>query len=260
MKSDLKLEFEFDDIKSYKVGSMVVLEPKTDWFQTLLNVDESFELIEWMDLAGNDKSVKGILFIGNEDCFCDKAYARHLSTFSGENINPDEPRIVVKITDSKKRAIQINMLNNYIKKILETPKMFLISLTGCVVSPFFGLSLAADFRIASPDLIIHLNSKEYGLHPSGGIPLFMEKQVGLSKTQEIIYNQKYIDALTAKNLGLINHLTSSKNYKNDVISYSLDLLDSTSYEYFFYTKQLINNKLIKEFTNYAKLESNFAVH
>lgn len=260
MKRELKLEFEFDDIKSYKVGSLVILEPKTDGFHTLLNVDESFEIIQWLDLAGKDKTVKGILFIGNENCFCDKAYAKHLSDLTGENINHDEPRIVKKIIDDKKRSIQINMLNNYIRKIIETPKMFIIALTSCVVSPFFGLSLAADYRIASPDLIIHLNSKEYGLHPSGGIPFFMIKHVGLSKTQEILYNQRYMDASTAKYLRLINHLTSLTNYRNDVISHTIEMLESTNYEYFFYTKQLINYKLLEEFESYTQLETSMGLH
>jgi len=247
-------------IKSSKIGSLVILEPKTDGFHTLLNVGESFELIEWLDMAGKDKSVKGILFIGNENCFCDNAYAKHLATLTGENINPEEPRPVKKIIDDKKRSIQINMLNNYIRKIIETPKMFFVALTNCVVSPFFGLSLAADYRIASPDLLIHLNSKEYGLHPSGGVPFFMVRQLGLLKTQEILYNQRYMDALTAKNLGLINHLTSSNNYRSDAISQAIEILESTSYEYFFYTKQLINHKILKEFQVYTELESQMDLH
>ncbi|MBU1095876.1 MAG: hypothetical protein A2499_03715 [Stygiobacter sp. RIFOXYC12_FULL_38_8] len=260
MKKELKLEFEFEDIKSYKIGSLVILEPKTDGFRTLLNVDESFELIEWIDLAGKDKSVKGILFIGNENCFCDKAYAKHLATLTGEYINPEEPRLVKKIIDDKKRSIQINMLNNYIRKIIETPKMIFIAITSCVVSPFFGLSLAADYRIASPNLLIHLNSKEYGLHPSGGVPFFMIKQVGLSKTQEILYSQRYMDALTAKLLGIINHLTSPNNYRSDAISHAIEMLESTSYEYFFYTKQLINHKILNEFQVYTELESQMDLH
>jgi len=110
MKKELK--FEFDDIKSFKLGSLVVSEPKTDAFNTLLNIDESFELIEWLDMAGKDKSVKGILFIGNDICFSDKVYSKHLATLTGEFINPEEPRVVKKIIDDKKRSIQINMLNN----------------------------------------------------------------------------------------------------------------------------------------------------
>lgn len=117
-----------------------------------------------------DKTVKGILFIGNDYCFGEEAHTKHLKSMTGEDINPEEPHIVRKIIDHNKRSIQINMLNSYIRKIIELPKMIIMALSHCVVSPFWGLSLAADYRIANPNLLIHLNSKEYGLHPSGGVP------------------------------------------------------------------------------------------
>jgi len=87
----------------------------------------------------------------------------------------------------------------------------------------------------------------------------MIKQLGLSKTQEILYNQRYLDALTAKNLGIINHLTSSNNYRSDAISQAIEIIESTSYEYFFYAKQLINHKILEEFAIYTELESKMAL-
>jgi enoyl-CoA hydratase/carnithine racemase len=107
---------------------------------------------------------------------------------------------------------------------------------------------------------VHLNSKEYGLHPSGGVPFFMEKQIGLSKTQEILYGEKILDAETLKNLGLINQLTSVNNYRNDAISITNNILESTNLEYFYYTKQLVNYKLLKEFESYTNLESKMEFH
>lgn len=176
MEKELKVEFELENIKSSKIGSVIVLEPKSDGFQGLLNIEENVELLDWLDLIGRDNSVKGILFIGDENCFGDNAYAKHLKSLTGEDVNPEEPRIVKKIVDHKKRSIQINMLNSYIRKFIELPKMIFIALSHCVVSPFCGLSLAADYRIANPNLLVHLNSKEFGLHPCGGVPFFMKNR------------------------------------------------------------------------------------
>ena len=122
--------------------------------------------------------------------------------------------------------------------------MFFISLTNSVGSLFWGLSLAADYRIANPNLIVHLNSKAHGLHPTGAVPFFMKKQVDLSKTQELLYNKNILDAQTAKDLGLINQLTSVKNYRNDVILMVNEILETTNYEYFLYIKMLINHRLL----------------
>jgi enoyl-CoA hydratase/carnithine racemase len=260
MGAELKIEFEIDYFKSSKIGSLIILELKDDAFKALLNIEENIELLNWFDLAGDDKSVKGILVLGDKNCFCDEAYARHLSALTGEYIDPERPRIVKKIIDNRKRSIQINMLNSFIKKFISLPKMVFVSLTGCVVSPMWGLSLAADYRIASPDLMIHLNSKEFGLHPSGGVPFFMSKQIGLSTTQEILYTVKHLNAETVRDLGLINRLTSEDNYRNDVIGIASEILDSTSYDYFYYTKQLINHRLLKEFELYSDLEYKMELH
>ena len=260
MEKEMKVEFELENIKSSKVGSIIILEPKSDGFQGLLNIEENIELLEWFDFVGQDQSVKGILFIGDEYCFGDYAYAKHLKSLTGEDILPEEPRIVKKIVDHKSRSIQINMLNSFIRKIVELPKMTFVALSHCVVSPFWGLSLAADYRIANPNLLVHLNSKEYGLHPSGGVPFFMKKQLGLSKTQEILYGEKILDAQTLKNLGLINKLTSANNYRDDAISITNNILESTNLEYFYYTKQLVNFRLLKEFESYTDIESKMEFH
>lgn len=259
MKKTLTIEFDYEDIKSFRVGSLIVLEPKTDAIKTLFNFDESFTLIDWMDMIGKDTSIKGILFIGNKECFSDNVYAKYISSITGQHIDSEHSKFVTEFVESRKREIQINMLNNYIREIIKFPKMFFIALTDCVVSPFFGISLVSDFRIANPNLVIHLNSKEYGLHPSGGVPLFLTKHVGFSKTQELLYSRRFIDSSEAKELGIINYITSD-NYRNDSLSIAIEIINSTNAEYFRYTKKLVNYKLLSEFSSYADIESNMAQH
>lgn len=260
MKKTLTIEFDYEDIKSFTLGSLVVLEPKTDAIKTLFNFDESFDLMDWIDLVGKDNSIKGILFVGNEECFSDNVYTKYISSISGQEINSQNPKFITEFIDPRKRQIQINMLNNFIRKIIAFPKMVFISLTGTVVSPFFGLSLAADFRIAHPNLKIHLNSIEYGLHPSGGVPIFLKKHIGISKTQEILYSQRFINTSDAKGLGLLNMLTSPDNYRNEALSIAVDIINSSSVEYFYHTKKLVSYNLLNEFNAYADFESNWALH
>lgn len=260
MKKNLTMEFDYEDVRSFRIGTLIVLEPKTDAIKTLFNFEESFGLMDWMDVIAKDNSIKGILFIGNEECFSNNVYSKYMSSITEQYIDPQQPRFVTEFVDKRKREIQINMLNNYIRKIIEFPKMVFIALTGCVVSPFFGISLVSDFRIASPNLVIHMNSKEYGLHPSGGVPLFLMKHIGLSKAQEILYSQRFIKVNDAKEMGLLNYLTSVDNYRNDVLSIAIEIINSTDVEYFFYTKKLVNHILLNEFNAYVDIESNMALH
>lgn len=260
MENRMTIEFENQNFKSSRIGSLVVLDTKTDGFQTLVKVEDNMEFFNRMDSINQDKSIKGLLIVGKESFFGDEAYIKHLAHLTGETVDPENPAVVKKIVDSHTRSIQINMLNGYIRRFIDMPKMLFFALSGRVVSPFWGMSLAADYRIVSSNFSVHLNSKEYGLHPSGGVPFFMIRQIGLAKTQELLYGAKCIDFETLKNLGFISHVTSVENFRDEAIATASNILESSSLEYFYYTKQLINFNLLKEFDNYTALESKMALH
>ncbi len=260
MENELKLEFEADYFESHKIGSLLILELKVDGFQTLIDVQANMELLSWLDFIADEKSVKGLLIIGNEKIFGDEAYARHLSTIAGEIIKPDEPRLIDKFVDHRLRSIQVNMLSTFIKRFISFPKLVLSALTDRVVSPFWGLSLSMDYRIASPNFSVHLNSKEFGLHPSGGVPFFLLKSLGWARTQGLLYGEKYLDAETLLKFGLLNRITSPGNYRSDSIKIASQLLDSTSYEYYLYTKQLVNYNLVKEYDAYSNIDYRMEQH
>ncbi len=260
MENRFNYEFETPYLKSTLAGPLIILEPKTDSFEALVDVHIGPKSFEWLDAVAGDKSIKGILLLSSGDYFGEIPFARHLSKLSGEDINPDKPVIINKIVDKDKRSIQINMLNTYIKKILAAPQIVFVALANTVVSPFWGVSLACDYRIAHPNLIVHLNSREFGLHPSGGVPFFMNKYLGHAITKEYLFAERFIKAEKALDLGLVNFITSKNNYQNDSIARAKEILESTSYEYFYYTKKIMNTNLIKEFDNYTVIEGQMEMH
>jgi hypothetical protein len=48
--------------------------------------------------------------------------------------------------------------------------------------------------------------------------------------------------------------------RKDALSIAIDIINSTDVEYFFYTKKLVNHKLLNEFNAYVDIESNMALH
>jgi len=96
MENKNNIEFELESIKSHKVGSLVVLEPKTDTFQIFNNITNTIKLYECFDYVSNDETIKGILYLGDEHCFGEEAYARLLKSLTGENINPREPHFELR--------------------------------------------------------------------------------------------------------------------------------------------------------------------
>ena len=249
MQKELYIEFENENISSRKVGSILVLELKREAFHLIIDLDESFEMLDWFNLISKDKGIKGLLIIGDQNAYCDEAYAQYLSEVTGEKILPDKKHAIKSFKEKNKREIEINMLNNFTRMFIENPKIIIAAMSGCVASPFWGLSLVADLRIAAENTEFHLSDKLYDLYPSGALPFFLKKHIGLSKTQEIIFTKDKITAAEARSLGLLNGLVSKDNFKSDSISYANKILEY-DYEYFKNAKILIQHSLLEEYNRY----------
>ena len=106
------------------------------------------------------------------------------------------------------------MYRSIILKISDYKKIVIFALNGCIVTPFFGASLAADFRFASEESGYCLAHFKYGLHPSGGLPFFLPRFVGQSKATEILFGGKNITAKDAFKLNIINKIFPVEDFEN----------------------------------------------
>ncbi len=87
------------------------------------------------------------------------------------------------------------------------------ALTGEIVTPFFGASLAADLRLASEDVMFLLSHAKLGVHPSGALPYFLPKYLGHAKAAKILFFADQIDVNEALELGLINEILPLENFE-----------------------------------------------
>lgn len=250
------IEFENKNVSSYKIGSLLILEVKQDAFNSLINVIDSFQMLDWFKAVSEEKSLKGLLIIGEENVYCEQAYTQFLSDISGERISSDHKNAIQKLKGNNKRHIQINMLNNFARMFIENNKLIITAVAGSVSSPFWGLSLVSDLRIATINSMFHLTDKLYNLYP-GLLPFCLMKHIGLSGTQRILYTKEFIDVYEALSLGLINSLVDKDNYKSASINYSINVLEY-EHKYFRNVKKLITYNLLEQYEQY-KLNEQFMV-
>ena len=204
--------------KFYEVeikNTLAIILIKKDVFELLTTIQDSDLLINTLKSLQSDPKVKALLFVNTPECYGEKAYdnfVKEIMLVFDENEDCGMP----DFWDKNVRFREIHILNRFANFLANYNKLVFMALSGSVVTPFFGASLATDIRYATPEMFFSLAHNKYGLHPSGGLPYFLTQQLGYNKAIEVMFSEK-ISAKKALELGLINKIVSTENFLELVI-------------------------------------------
>lgn len=254
MKKINSVEFESQGLSCTVVDDIAVLKMSCNIFDYLLNIEHDTEMLEWFDIVEKSKA-RGILAISESECYGEKNYAKFLSDASGKEITPDHPEEITKFAKSDIRAIEINMLMNFIRKIINFNKVFVSGIQGEVVTPFFGMSLASDFRFVDETTVFLLTHSKYLLHPSGALPFFLPRYIGHGKAMEYLIKGGKITAEEAFNLNLVNAVLPTKDFYEKCLNETKNIC-KLSLQYVRATKHL-SYSFKNDLNRYFDLESNY---
>ena len=98
-----------------------------------------------------------------------------------------------------------------IKKMIESLaaeglKGEIAAVNGLAVGGGMDLALACDFRTAGQSARFAETYAKIGLAPGGGGAYFLPRLVGMGRALELLWTAEFIDADTAKEIGLVNHV------------------------------------------------------
>lgn len=205
-----------DYIEIFSEEKIAVVKFKQKIFEFIISLDESDTLIDFVSKCEHDREIKAMLFINEPESIDDKEYDKFLSSIlTDQNLIDEED--FPNFCEKNIRFREINILNKIVRRLVKFNKLLFVGITGTVVTPFFGASLAADMRYATESTIFSLAHNKYGLHPSGGLPYFLVQRLGHQKAMEIQLSDK-LTAKQAYDLGLINKLLPEKDFMNHCIS------------------------------------------
>lgn len=255
MKRPVQIEFEYEHIKGYRVDNLAIIKIRCNAFETLSNLDDANKILPWFDLIEKEESIKAVIAMSEKDCLGEKAYESFLSDVTGKKFHPEENKEITKFEKSEIRAIEINTLVNLIRKIYHFKKLFITTIHGEIVTPFFGLCLASDFRFGDKSMKIQFSHVKYGLHPSGMLPLLLPKYLNRQQSVNYLLNGGVVDSKKAVELNLVNELLPEENFEEQCIEKSKEYSRSSS-SLIKSTKSLLNRD-VKEFEDYVQLEANY---
>lgn len=96
-------------------------------------------------------------------------------------------------------------------------KPVIIACNGDAVGVGATMQLPADIRIASPNARYGFVFANRGIVPDGCASWFLPRVIGISKSLQLCYSGKLIDAEEALNIGLIDYICD-----DNVVEYALD--------------------------------------
>jgi len=201
-------DFWYEDqiLKTYVEEDIAVIKVKCNVFNAITDLSESGKLISFFTIAERNSDIKALLILNEGGCLNEEQYENFLMQLSEKEKSKHTDENDKPVFEGIDRTRQINVLNRVITQLVEFKKISVMAHQQNVVTPFFGSGLAADFRFATEDMSYSLTHLKHGIHPSGALPFFLPKYVGIGRATDILFNRRTIDAREAKELGLVNEI------------------------------------------------------
>lgn len=158
-----------------------------------LNIETINELHSALSVANKDKETKVIIITGSGD----KAFVAGADISEFSDFNVEEGKELA--------ANGQNILFDFIEN-LSTP--VIAAVNGFALGGGLELSMACHFRVASDNAKMGLPEVSLGVIPGYGGTQRLPQLVGKGRAMEMIMTAGMVDANTAKEYGLVNHVTS----------------------------------------------------
>ena len=96
------------------------------------------------------------------------------------------------------------------KRLARFDKPVIAAVNGLAVGGGMDLALACDIRVAGQSARFAETYAKIGLAPGGGGAYFLPRLIGTGRALEMLWTAEFIDADTAKEIGLVNHVFSNE--------------------------------------------------
>ena len=174
------------------------------------------ELIQSLDTADNDDTIRAVIVTGAGRAFCAGA---DLSV-GGFSLNQK---------DSEKPAVRRDTAGQATLKMFDMKKPIIAAINGPAVGVGITMTLAMDVRIASDD-ITKMGFVIYrrGILPEGCSTYFLPRIVGISMASELILTGRLFSAQKAFEMGLVSRVVAPEKLMDTARELADEIAKNTS--------------------------------
>jgi len=177
------------------------------------------------DDINSDKS-KVIVLQSRGDVFCSGADLQTLKELQKNSYEDN-------LNDS-------TILKDLMLKIYQCPKPVIANMKGPAIAGGAGLVTLCDFVFAVPEAKLGYTEVRIGFVPAI-VMIFLIRKIGEARAKELLLGGELVDAITAKEYGLINRIASREAIDIEVEEFASRLVSKNSGSSMALTKQLINS-------------------
>jgi enoyl-CoA hydratase len=122
------------------------------------------------------------------------------------------------------KARELSLMGESLCLALENfEKPVIAAINGYALGGGLEVAMACDFRIASENARMGQTEVNIGLIPGWGGTQRLTRLVGMTKSKELVFTGRMVDARTAEQLGIVNMVTSTDKLKETVRQFALEL-------------------------------------
>jgi enoyl-CoA hydratase/carnithine racemase len=158
-------------------------------------------LLKAIEFCQDSEKIRGIILTGNGASF---TTGMDIDDIDGSDYN------AVKEYEETAASIQESLYYG---------KPVICAINGKTMGDGVAYALSSDYRVAVKDCYFMMPEIKIGVFPGTGIIVLMSRIIGISWTKKILMFAEKINAQTALEIGLIDHIVENQEY---LMKYALD--------------------------------------
>lgn len=203
MKSIL---FEKEGPPNHSIAWIILNDPDR---LNALSDDMGHEIQKLVPRINKDKSIRVVILTGSGRAF---SAGGHLD-------------IIIARTQKKPATNQKEMLAFYKKFLsirnIEVPVIAMIN--GHAIGAAFCMTLACDFRVASPQAKMGVNFVKIGLSPGMGGTFLLPQVLGIPRAMDLLLTGRTLNADEALQKGIVHHLFPQDFLKEETLKLAREI-------------------------------------
>jgi len=193
-------------------GGIAIFTLRQDAFFLAYDLGAYRRLASLLDEAQNSSAVDSVLIVNSEGSVGPEEHQGFLKRVANKSLNYAPTQFGDQYDGKILYERATNTFIRLIFSIIKFRKIVVAGLQGPISTPFFGLSLACDFRLGSESMKLVPSHVELGLPPGNALCYLLPKFVGQGKATEMLLSRTPIDANAALSLGLVNRVLTDHGF------------------------------------------------
>jgi enoyl-CoA hydratase/carnithine racemase len=204
----LKIEYQ---------GHLAILTFQEGGFKFIDDLNTGGQIFKLLDSLEKDPAIFAIMIFNGEQSLNREQYKSFIERASGKDLSSEASEKVTGYDNPAVRTREVIFLQRLILRIMSLEKLVVRCITKEIATPMVGLSLACDLRFMSANSRFVFPHVDFGVHPAGGLPFFLQKYLGHGKSLEVLLRGNDITAHEAQQLNLVNNVFPEVNFRESCI-------------------------------------------